>query len=1060
MHLISPMTLEQTLQTAITHHKADELVDAEQLYRAILSEQTNHPDANHNLGVILKQGDKADTALPFFKTALEANPNQGQYWISYIDTLIHLGQYDAAQNVLNQGQSKGLKGDAVDQLKKRLNSSVKLSPESVGTQSKPLNVNAALKQAKSHAKKGQLDEARQLYHRVLEAFPQNQQAKKGLKALQKGQVNKKKPSSPPQAQINSLIALYAKGKIQEALNTSDVLTKDYPNESLLYNISGVCYKALGQLDAAVSHYERALAINPNYTDAHYNLAITFKAFGQLDAAVSSYERVLEINPDHSTAHNNLANTLKELGQLDAAVSSYERALAIKPDYVDAHNNLGATLKDLGQLDAAVKSYKQALAIQPDYTKAHSNLGNTLKELGQLEAAVKCYEKALAIKPDYAEAHYNLGNILKELGQLEAAVKSYEQALAINPDFAEAHYNLGNTLQELGQLDAAVKSYEQALAINPDFAEAHSNLGNTLQELGQLDAAVKSYEQALAINPDFAEAHSNLGNTLQELGQLDAAVKSYEQALSIDSSNQLFWAGFSNVLRVIIFKSFDDSMIPYLLQALQQPSIQPKDISRAIISMLRHHPNLLIALETCETGAVNDKNKQLANQLASIPLLLQLMELCPIPDTEIEHLLRLIRQAILNQLTDEIIEPSNLPFYVALALHCFTNEYVFLESSEETSEIEQLKNKISILLANNKPVPSLWVALLGSYRPLHIFSWSDQLSESNSTNSIQKILTRQIDEVREEQRLRSKIKALSTINNNVSQMVREQYEKNPYPRWVNPGLSPKPKTIRTILQELKIDLNLTGQHFPSHPEILIAGCGTGQHSLGTASRFSNSSVLAVDLSLSSLSYAIRKTQELSISNIDYMLADILELHKLDRQFDLIQSAGVLHHMAEPLAGWKVLVDLLRPRGLMKIGLYSEIARQHIVETRAFIAKNNYGSSQEAIRQCRVEIMDMPTNTDSKIPQALNSLDFYSLSTCRDLLFHVQEHRFTLPEIETALKELGLVFIGFELQDHRVKNRFKELDPRKESLTSLPLWHQFELNHPDTFAGMYQFWVQKI
>jgi len=72
------MSLEPTLQTAITHHKAGELDDAEQLYRSILSEQTNHPDANHNLGVLLKQGDKADIALPFFKTALESNPNESE----------------------------------------------------------------------------------------------------------------------------------------------------------------------------------------------------------------------------------------------------------------------------------------------------------------------------------------------------------------------------------------------------------------------------------------------------------------------------------------------------------------------------------------------------------------------------------------------------------------------------------------------------------------------------------------------------------------------------------------------------------------------------------------------------------------------------------------------------------------------------------------------------------------------------------------------------------------------------------------------------------------------
>ena len=115
------MDFKDTLQQAITHQKAGELEDAERLYRAILSEQANHPDANHNLGVLLKQGDKTDSALPFFKTALEANPNQGQYWVSYIDTLIHLGQLDAARSVLEQGQSKGLKGDAVDQLMVRIN---------------------------------------------------------------------------------------------------------------------------------------------------------------------------------------------------------------------------------------------------------------------------------------------------------------------------------------------------------------------------------------------------------------------------------------------------------------------------------------------------------------------------------------------------------------------------------------------------------------------------------------------------------------------------------------------------------------------------------------------------------------------------------------------------------------------------------------------------------------------------------------------------------------------------------------------------------------------------
>jgi tetratricopeptide (TPR) repeat protein len=527
----SPMNIDQTLQQAITHHQAGELEDAEKRYRSILTEEPKHADANHHLGVLLKQGDQADRALSFFKTALESNPNHGQFWISYIETLIHLGKLDAARSVLEQGQSKGLKGDAFDQLVARLS----LQSETTSTiqvPSKAINPARLLSRAKSHAKKGETQAAQELYSQVLEAYPKNQQAKKGLKAIQQGQVNKKNPSGPPQAQLDSLIVLYSQGQIQKALTASEALIKDYPNKPLLYNISGACYKALGQLEAAVKSYKEALAIKPDYAEVHYNLGNSLKVLGQLEKAVKCYKQALAIKPDYAEAHYNLGVTLYELGQLEVAVKRYEQALAIKPDYAEAHSNLGLTLQALGQLEASVKHFEQALAIKPDYAEAHYNLGITLKELGQLEAAVKRYEEVLAIKPDYVEAHYNLGNTLQELGQLEAAVKRYEQALAIKPDYAEAHSNLGNTLKELDQLDAAVTSYEQALIIKPDYAEAHSNLGITLQELGQLEKAVTSYEQALIIKPDYAEAHSNLGITLQELGQLEKAVKCYEQALAI------------------------------------------------------------------------------------------------------------------------------------------------------------------------------------------------------------------------------------------------------------------------------------------------------------------------------------------------------------------------------------------------------------------------------------------------------------------------------------------------------------------------------------------------
>ncbi len=193
---------------------------------------------------------------------------------------------------------------------------------------------------------------------------------------------------------------------------------------------------------SVKCFEKALTIKPDYAKAHNNLGVTLQELGQLDAAVKSYEKAIVIeshssSQDNQTGHaepfNNLGIVLKELGQLDTSINSYEKVLAIKPDFAEAHFNLGVTLQALGQFDVAVKSFEKAIAIKPDYAEAHNNLGITLTQLGQLNSAVKCHEKALSIKPDYAEAYFNRGNALSGLKRLDEALANYERAIVLKPD---------------------------------------------------------------------------------------------------------------------------------------------------------------------------------------------------------------------------------------------------------------------------------------------------------------------------------------------------------------------------------------------------------------------------------------------------------------------------------------------------------------------------------------------------------------------------------------------------------------------------------------------------
>ena len=225
------------------------------------------------------------------------------------------------------------------------------------------------------------------------------------------------------------------------------------------------------------------------------------------------------------------------------------------------------------------------------------------------------------------------------------------------------------------------------------------------------------------------------------------------------------------------------------------------------------------------------------------------------------------------------------------------------------------------------------------------------------------------------------------------------------------------------------------------------------------RYSTATVLAVDLSLSSIAYAIRKTRELGITNVEYAQADIMELGTLERRFDLIESIGVLHHLEDPVAGWRILTDLLRPGGLMKIGLYSELAREDVVACRKLISDKKYSASAEDIRRCRQDIVSLSAEGNDLLSRIFSKNDFFSMSECRDLLFHVQEHRFTLPQLEKALTELELEFVGFEMREQGALTALRTRNPQGTDLTSLRLWHQFELENPDTFSNMYQFWCRK-
>jgi tetratricopeptide (TPR) repeat protein len=177
------------------------------------------------------------------------------------------------------------------------------------------------------------------------------------------------------------------------------------------NNLGGALVADGRLDEAITHFQKALLVWPDYAEAHYNWGIALAAGGQLDDAIGHYREALRIQPDYAEAHNNLGNALAASRRAEEAVEHYQKALEIQPDFAAAERNLGSTLAAGGRLKEAATHFRKALEIQPDYAEAHNDLGNALAADGRLEEAMAHYRKAVELRPDYVEAMNNLAWLL-------------------------------------------------------------------------------------------------------------------------------------------------------------------------------------------------------------------------------------------------------------------------------------------------------------------------------------------------------------------------------------------------------------------------------------------------------------------------------------------------------------------------------------------------------------------------------------------------------------------------------------------------------------------------
>ena len=670
-------------------------------------------------------------------------------------------------------------------------------------------------------------------------------------------------------------------------------------------------------------------------------------------------------------------------------------------------------------------------------------------------AEKLYKQVLNIEPKNINCLNYLGTLFAQTNRKKNAEEIFLKAINFEPNNPELNNNLGNIYQENRIYDKAIYHYKRTILLKPSFAPANLNLGLILYKKGKFTEALNFLKKVTQLQPNNIKCYSLIAIIYKQLQNFKETLNSYKKIFKLDPDNYAALSGtidlFNSLNLTNLSKGNSHELIEIFTFLFKKNNINHNYLFNNAKNLIIFDENR-IELEEIINKNSKILNKNIVKTILNKEILHLILQKSLVRDQFLENFLCKIRREILLSYENENISQIKefYDFILSLAEQSFLNEYIFTQTREEIESVNKLKFKIE----NSVEINELEVSIIACYLPLvksKIIKdkLSNYYSKKNLFNDLVKI---QIKDFIEEEELKSTIKS-DEILDKTSKEVRGQYEENPYPRWRYADIHPKVN----FLNEINSDIYPNQIAFNDEikiPKILIAGCGTGQQ-LARRINYKDSKVLAIDLSLSSLAFAKRKMKEFKINNIEFLHIDLLKLKKLKKKFNIIECVGVLHHLNDPEQGLNILLDTLDTNGFLKLGLYSELARLHIVEARKFINKNKFTDDIVDIRKFRELAKNNKDNISLK--KLNDNYDFHTTSSLRDLVFHVQEHRFSLLKISKILKKYNLEFLGFTSQS--IKKDYAKFYKNDEKNLSLKNWHEFETKYPNIFQGMYQFWVKK-
>ena len=344
------------LKQGIQEHQKGKLKEAEILYRNVLHVEPNHPDANHNLGILSASINKTNSAIKLFKTALEVNPKIEQFWISYINALINDQQYENAKKVLKKAKKNGVTKSKLNAIVNELDFKVK----------NPAPLPSEIQRLINYYQNGSMHDAKKLANSIIEKFPNDLFTWKMLGEL-----------------------LKQEGKIHEAYLANKKAVELNPQDPVSLNNLGICLRDLKKDEEAIEFFKKAIFFKEDFYPAHSNLGITFRSLDKLEEAEVSFRNWVNLEPGNATAYISLGVILYARGDLEAALNIFEKAYSINP-------KLNESKLCLTLLKARREKLTQEI-----------NLDLPMKEKQNNKSTISLYTSNLPVKKDLISCLYKM-----------------------------------------------------------------------------------------------------------------------------------------------------------------------------------------------------------------------------------------------------------------------------------------------------------------------------------------------------------------------------------------------------------------------------------------------------------------------------------------------------------------------------------------------------------------------------------------------------------------------------------------------------------------------------